>query len=106
VALTDNLIKSYFENEEFNMKLNEWYGEEFKIINMLKNLARDIIEEAKSDIFNFERTRNLLKQLADCLTSKRHIMIYEFKESGLLEALELLLTHSPNQVQLQCEKQK
>ena len=36
-----------------------------------------------------------MKQLAECLTSKRHIMNYEFKESGLLEALELFLAHSP-----------
>ena len=62
---------------------------------MLKNLSKDIIEEAKSEVFNFERIKNLIKQVAECLTSKRHIMTYEFKESGLLEALELLLTHSP-----------
>ena len=37
----------YFGNEEFSQKLNEWYGEEFKMINMLKNLSNDIIEEAK-----------------------------------------------------------
>jgi len=33
-------------------------------------------------------------------------MTYEFKESGLLEALELLLTHSPKQVQLKLEKER
>jgi len=36
-------MTDYFENEEFLAKLNEWYGEEFKLINMLKNLARDIV---------------------------------------------------------------
>lgn len=33
-------------------------------------------------------------------------MNYEFKESGLLEALNLFLTASPKQVQLSYEKEK
>jgi len=54
-------MQRFFENEEFSQKLNEWYGEEFKMINMLKNLSKDIIEEAKSEVFNFERIKNLIK---------------------------------------------
>jgi hypothetical protein len=45
-----------------------------------------------------------MKRLADCLTNNRHIMSYEFKESGILEALELYLTRSPMQVKLYLEK--
>jgi hypothetical protein len=33
-----------------------------------------------------------MKQLAECLTNKRNIMNYEFKQSGLLEAISLFLT--------------
>ena len=33
-------------------------------------------------------------------------MNYEFKESGLLKALDLFLTNSPKQVQLFLEKEK
>lgn len=51
---------------------------------MLKNLSKDIIEEAKTEVFNFERIKALMKQLAEVLTNKRQVMNYEFKESGLL----------------------
>lgn len=47
-----------------------------------------------------------MKSLAECLTSSRHIMSYEFKESGILEALELYLTRSPMQAKFYLEKQK
>lgn len=50
-------MSEYFENEEFSAKLNEWYGEEFKVISMLKNLAKDIVQEAKQEAFSFEKAK-------------------------------------------------
>ncbi len=47
-----------------------------------------------------------MKLLAECLTNKRNIMNYEFKQSGLLEAISLFLTQSPKQVQAYCDKLK
>jgi hypothetical protein len=61
LELAGPLSAEFFDNEAFSAKLNEWYGEEFKIINMLKNLAKDIIEEAKQETFNFDRTKALMK---------------------------------------------
>lgn len=54
------------------------------MITLLKNLAKDITEEAKSENFNIDKIKVLMKQLSDILTSKRQIMSFEFKESGLL----------------------
>lgn len=47
LSLAGPLMTDYFENEQFSAKLNEWYGEEFKVISMLKSLAKDIVQEAK-----------------------------------------------------------
>lgn len=47
LSLAEPLMNDYFENEQFSAKLNEWYGEEFKVISMLKSLAKDIVQEAK-----------------------------------------------------------
>jgi len=105
LALAAPLCADYFENQEFQEKLTEWYGEEFRLITMLRNLATDVVEEAKQEAFNFDRTKALMKQLADCLTNKRQVMTFEFKESGLLEALALFLTRTPTQVLALKQKQ-
>ena len=47
-----------------------------------------------------------MKQLQAYLTSNRNIMLYEFKETGLLEALTIYLTCSPNQARAVIEQQK
>lgn len=106
LGLAQPLCAEYFENAEFQEKLSEWYGEEFRMVTMLRNLAKDIAEEAKQTAFNFERTRALAKQLADCLTSKRRVMIFEFKESGLLDALALFLTSTPAQARAIKERER
>lgn len=95
VSLASSLLQQYFENETFLEKVNEWCGDEVKMLNNLKALASEIIEEAKQQDFNFEKNRLLMKTLAETLTSNRNIMSFEFKESGLLEALELYLTYTP-----------
>ena len=84
IAIAQPLSEMYFQNEEFNGKLQEWYGEEFKMIALLSNLAKDITEEAKSETFSIKKMKVLMKQLSEILTSKRQIMSFEFKESGLL----------------------
>lgn len=61
MAIATPLAQQYFENEEFNHKLKEWYGEESDIVLSLSKLANDIIEEAKSDVFNFERVKSIMK---------------------------------------------
>jgi hypothetical protein len=62
----------------------------------LKELATQIIEESKKTEFDFETNRKLLSELAEALTKKGKAMMgYEFKESGLLEALKLYLTMTP-----------
>lgn len=49
--------------------INEICGEEFQILNKLKNLSQEIIEESKQEEFNFEKNKKMIKSLADCLTS-------------------------------------
>ena len=53
----------------------------------LKKVAYDILEEAKCEEFRYDKNKKIIKDMVECLTSQRHIMTYEFKESGLLEAL-------------------
>ena len=64
--------------------MNDWYSEQFKIVTLLTNLSKDLLEEAKSQTFNFDKTFGIMQQLADSLGQKNNLMTYEFKESGLL----------------------
>ena len=64
----------------------------------MKTLAERIKEEAGSEVYNEGKFKELMNNLVMCLTNKRHVMSYEFKESNLLGALEFLLTFSPRQV--------
>ena len=47
-----------------------------------------------------------MKQLQTYLTSNRNIMLYEFKETGILEALTIYLTCTPKQARLIVEQKK
>jgi len=75
-------------------------------LNKLKQLAADILEEGKKQDFEFNRNKDLMKSLAETLTQQRSIISYEFRESGLLEALMMYITMTPKQIELHCEKKK
>lgn len=45
-------------------------------------------------------------QLVENLTNQKHIMSYEFRESGLLDALDVFLTYSPSQAKVVIERKK
>jgi len=64
----------------------------------MKVLAVKIKEEAMQESYNESSFKDLMSKLAMCLANKRHVMSFEFKESGLLQALEYLLTHTPRQL--------
>ncbi len=73
----------------------------------LKELATGLIEEAKKKEFDFQANQKLLKALANALTkSGKSMMSYELKESGLLEAIKVYLTMTPQQIELYCQKKK
>ena len=44
-----------------------------------------------------------MKQLTQYLTSTEGITNFEFRESGVLQALEIFLTKSPSQAIIECE---
>ena len=66
------------------------------MLGALRGLAERIKDEATKIVFDMQAVKALMKELTESLTSKKNIMCYEFKESGLLEALNLYLTYTPN----------
>lgn len=92
--MATNLRQNFLENEEFLKSISS--GDDLMNLNKLKQLAANLIEEAKKKEFDFEANRNLLVEFAQAMTkSGQSMMGYEFKESGLLEALKMYLTLSP-----------
>lgn len=108
LALAESLRASYFENQEFLKKINEGTGgDDLQVMINLKQLASDIIEEGAQEVFEFGRNRDLIKRLGVALTKQqRAIMSYEFKESGILDALKVYLTMTSKQINLYKQEKK
>lgn len=70
-------------------------GDEFQTLSQLETLAQEIVDEAKKYEFDFERNKDLLNKVALLITKERHVRSFEFRQSGLLEALQLYLSQSP-----------
>ena len=109
VALAKPMIEQYFENENFISQMAA--SSEGQNITNLKQLAQRLVDLAQSETFERETCKLVLEQLAKALTQKSQggkngLMNYEFRESGLLEAIELFLSRSPKQVQLHKERTK
>jgi hypothetical protein len=103
--MATTLREHFFENEEFLKNISS--GDDMMNLNKLKTLAAGLIEEAKKKEFDFEANRKLLTEFSQALTKTgSNMMGYEFKESGLLEALKMYLTMSPQQIDLYCQHKK
>lgn len=104
--LAETLCTRYFDNEDFLKSINEHCEEEFLMMKNLKLFADQLKEVACRTQYDHELIKSLMKQLALYLTNQRHIMVYEFKQSGLLEALELFLTYTPTQAKTYLDQKK
>mmetsp|Transcript_39169 Transcript_39169/g.37535 ORF Transcript_39169/g.37535 Transcript_39169/m.37535 type:complete len:100 (+) Transcript_39169:1798-2097(+) len=78
--------------------MKEHCAEEFQLFNDMKVLSQKIMEEASCPHYNEDQFKDLMAKLVKCLSNNRRIMTYEFRESGLLHALECLLTRTPKEV--------
>lgn len=56
--------------------------------------------------FDEEKNGKILEKLVEILTDKRAVMCYEFRESGLLDALSLYLSKTPSQARAIIEIRK
>lgn len=71
-------------------------GDEIQILTKFKALASEILDEACSSNFDCEKTQNLMQRLTSYLTDKKSMTSFEFKQSGILEALEIFFTKAPS----------
>ena len=69
-------------------------------------MASMLYEETVNTSYDVEKNRKILDKLVQILTDKRAVMCYEFKESGLLDALSLYLSKTPSQARAILEIRK
>lgn len=65
-------------------------------MNKFKALAREILDEACSAIFECSKTQILMEKLVEYLTASQGMTSFEFYQSGILQALEIFFTKSPS----------
>lgn len=70
--------------------------EELNILATFKVLAGEILDEACSSTFDCEKTQALMEKLTAYLTDKKSITSFEFRQSGILQALEIFFTKAPS----------
>ena len=80
-------------------EIKESCSEEYHLLNDMKILSQKIMEESSNEFYNQDSFKDLMSKLILCLSNKRQVMSYEFKQSGLLRTLECLLTKTPKEVQ-------
>ena len=100
VSLAELLQKDFFANQSFLDGIYAKAGDELKTLQDLKKLAEELITEAKSRQFEFERNSQLVHKVGDMLTREKPLLSYEIKESGILDALNAYLTMTPKQIEL------
>lgn len=106
VSLAEVLLKDFFDNQSFLDGIYAKAGNELKILQDLKQLAEELIVEAKSRQFEFDRNSQLIQQVGDILTREKPLLSYEIKESGILDALTAYLTMTPKQIELWDQQRK
>lgn len=72
-------------------------------MDKFKLLASEILDEACSSNFDCERAQSLISKLSEYLTDKQGITSFEFKQSGILHALEVFLTKPPSHALIERE---
>ena len=68
-----------------------------------KKLADLILDEACSETFNCAATEGLMKQLTEYMMAAEGITNFEFRKSGILQALEIFLTKTTSQAIIERE---
>jgi len=107
------LLADYFENPGFLEKLSSHSPQtklQLGLLSELTELARDLSHEATQlqlSATDLAGVRGLLGRVGELLTLEEcAITSYEFKQSHLLWALELLLTKSPSQAKVALERRR
>ena len=113
IAQAKALLTDYFENQEFIANLEKFSPATKQQLNMLgelTQLSQELCAEATQTQDSSDalaNIRRLLTRVAELLTlDECRITSYEFKQSNLLLAFELLLTKSPSQAKIQLEKRR
>lgn len=113
INLSKGLLDDYFENPKFIEGLKAHSSEnkiQLNLLNELGELCLQLQQEAvltQVTSSSLTKIRALLSRIGELLTLKGcAITSYEFKQSNLLWALELLLTKSPSQAKIEIERKR
>ena len=95
---SQTVVTDFLRNDEFLQQVRDAAedDEELNISTKFKALAAEILDEACSSIFDCEKTQVLMEKLTTYLTDKNGITSFEFKQSGILQALEIFFTKAPS----------
>ena len=61
------IVEDFIKNEAFLKQVSETNGDELELLAKFKQLAREILEESCSAIFNCAKTQALMEKLTDYL---------------------------------------
>lgn len=78
------IVTDFIKNEAFLKQVSEAHGEELQLLSKFKQVARDILDEACSPVFDCSKTQTLMDKLTSILTSSHSMTSFEFVQSGIL----------------------
>ena len=61
-------MTDFIKNEIFLKQVSDISGDEIQLLSKFKDLAREIMDESCSAIFNCAKTQTLMEKLTDYLT--------------------------------------
>ena len=77
-------MEDFIKNEAFLKQISDASGDDIELLAKFKELAREILDESCSAIFNCAKTQSLMEKLTDYLTQPHGMTSFEFSQSGIL----------------------
>ena len=71
-------MHDFVKNEVFLKQVSDANGDEIQLLAKFKELAREIIDESGSAIFNCTKTQSLMDKLTEYLTQSHGMTTFEF----------------------------
>ena len=71
-------MHDFVKNEAFLKQVSDANGEEIQLLSKFKELAREILDESCSAIFNCAKTQSLMEKLTEHLTQPHGMTTFEF----------------------------
>ena len=72
------ILNDFVKNEVFLKQVSDANGDEIQLLAKFKELAREIIDESCSAIFNCTKTQSLMDKLTEYLTQSHGMTTFEF----------------------------